>query len=124
MEFSEYFKSIVDQDPNEIVICDLDHRIIYMNPSARSIYSKRGGITLLGKSLLDCHNAASKERIIKVLDWFKADQKNNRVHSFYHEKKNKDVYIVALRNGQNELIGYYEQHQYRNRDMDPLYDFT
>ena len=34
MEISAYFKSIVDQDICAVVICDTQHRIIYMNPSA------------------------------------------------------------------------------------------
>lgn len=27
----DYFKSIIDQDRCAVVICNLDHRIIYMN---------------------------------------------------------------------------------------------
>ena len=34
MELNAYFKSLVDQDRAEVVICDLEHTIIYMNPAA------------------------------------------------------------------------------------------
>ena len=37
---SPYFKSIVDQDRLSIVICDLEHTIIYMNPAAIEDYHK------------------------------------------------------------------------------------
>lgn len=32
MELGAYFKSIIDQDRAAVVICSLDHKIIYMNP--------------------------------------------------------------------------------------------
>ena len=51
MELSVYFKSIIDQDICPIVICNLSHEIIYMNPEAVERYAKRGGIELIGKSL-------------------------------------------------------------------------
>ena len=35
MELGAYFKSIIDQDRAAVVvICSLDHKIIYMNPAA------------------------------------------------------------------------------------------
>ena len=55
MELGAYFKSIIDQDRAAVVICSLDHKIIYMNPAAAANYHKYGGAELLGKSLLDCH---------------------------------------------------------------------
>lgn len=33
-DLNAYFKSIIDQDREAVVICDLDHTIIYMNPAA------------------------------------------------------------------------------------------
>lgn len=75
----------------------------------------------MGKSLLACHNGQSNERIVKVLAWFGADQGNNVVHTYFNEKENKDVYMVALRDEQGELIGYYEKHEFRNRDTTPFY---
>ena len=40
---SPYFKSIVDQDRLSIVICDLEHTIIYMNPAASKIIINMAG---------------------------------------------------------------------------------
>ena len=51
--YVSYFKSIVDQDRAAVVICTLEHEIIYMNPAAVRNYEKWGGDRLLGKSLLD-----------------------------------------------------------------------
>lgn len=123
MELFKYFKSIIDEDRCAVVICDLEHTIIYMNPVACERYAKYGGAALTGKSLLDCHNAKSGELILKVINWFEADKSHNRMYTYYNEKENKDVYMVALRDEEGELIGYYEKHEYRNRETEPLYKF-
>lgn len=52
MELPVFFKSIIDQDSCPVVICDLDHQIIYMNPGAAARYAKQGGADLVGKSLM------------------------------------------------------------------------
>ena len=113
MELSIYFKIIIDQDICPIVICNLSHEIIYMNPEAVERYAKRGGIELIGKSLLNCHNEDSNSKIKKVVKWFSASTENNRIFTFHNPKENKDVYMVALRDDNGILIGYYEKHEYR-----------
>ena len=123
MDLSPFFKSIVEQDTAAVVICDLQHTIIYMNPTAIERYSKRGGAALIGQSLLNCHNANSGIIINKVIDWFKSDKEHNIIHTYYNEKENKDVYMVALRDDKSELIGYYEKHEYRTKDDSPMYQF-
>ena len=116
-----FYKSIVDQDRSSIVICNLKHEIIYMNPAAISNYAKRGGDKLIGRSILDCHNPESRDKIQQVVEWFAADESHNIVYTFHNEKQNKDVYMVALRDD-GELIGYYEKHEYRNAETMEPYD--
>jgi PAS domain-containing protein len=120
----EIFKSVLEQDRSPIVICDLDHKIIYMNPTAIKRYEKRGGEKLIGKSLLDCHNAKSCELIEKVLSWFAESRENNMIFTSRNERENRDVYMVALRDGAGKLIGYYEKHEYRNVERAEPYDFS
>ena len=122
MDLNEVYKSVLEADTSAIVICDLDHKIIYMNPVAVKRYEKWGGANLLGKSLLNCHNEESRITINKVLDYFKTSIDHNIVYTFYNEKENKDVYMVALRNDAGELIAYYEKHAYRNRETMKMYD--
>lgn len=122
MELSMFFKSVLEQDTAPVVICDLEHTIVYMNPVACENYRKFGGEALLGKNLLACHNRRSGELIEKILAWFREDVSHNRVHTFYNEKQNKDVYMIALRDDGGKLIGYYEKHDLRGRDESPLYD--
>lgn len=122
IDINEVYKSVLEADKAAVVICDLDHVIIYMNPAAISRYEKWGGENLIGQSLLNCHNDKSREMILKVLDWFKSSKDNNIVYTSYNEKENKDVYMVALRNVSGELIAYYEKHEYRNRETMKMYD--
>lgn len=123
MDLAPYFKSVVDQDRAPVVLCDLDHTIIYMNPAAVKRYDKRGGIALVGQSLLNCHNPKSNEMIERVVAWFQADQTHNLIYTFRNDKENKDVYMAALRDESGTLIGYYEKHEYRDRETGTLYDF-
>lgn len=121
MELSLFFKSVIDMDTAAVVICNLQHEIIYMNPAAGERYKKSGGLSLVGSSLLDCHNEKSKVKIKQVVDWFLKSPENNRVYTFYNPKENKDVYMIALRDDTGALIGYYEKHEYRNRETAEFY---
>ena len=123
MELYQYFKSMIDEDKCAVVICDLEHTIIYMNPASKVHYAKYGGGNLLGKNLLACHNPRSCEMIKKVVEWFGKDKNNNRIYTYHSERENKDVYMIALRDADGELIGYYEKHEYRNKETANLYDF-
>lgn len=120
----ELFKSVLEQDRSSIVICDLNHKIVFMNKAAIRNYAKRGGKELIGRNLLDCHNEHSVEMIKKVVSWFAEDENNNMIYTFHNDKDNKDVYMVALRDEGNKLIGYYEKHEYRNRESAEIYDFS
>ena len=124
MDLSTYFRSVMEQDQCAVVICNLEHEIIYMNPAAADRYAKRGGAELMGRSLLDCHTEQANEMIKKVVAWFSESADHNRVYTFHNEKENKDVYMVALRDEDGTLIGYYEKHEYRNRETEEFYHFT
>ena len=117
MELSAFFKSVIDQDRAPVVICDLEHTVVYMNPASVARYH----VDLTGKSLKNCHNAESNKKIDDVVDWFKKDTKNNIVYTSRNDKENKDVYMVALRDESGALIGYYEKHEYRNPETQEFY---
>ena len=116
MELNKLFKSVLEQDRAPIVICDLAHTVVYMNPVAK----KRKD--LIGQNLKNCHNARSNELIDKVIEWFQESVDNNIVYTYNNEKENKDVYMVALRDENGELIGYYEKHEYRDKETGKLYE--
>ncbi len=114
----QLFKSILDQDKAPIVVCDMQSTVVYMNPSAIARYKR----DLTGRNLKSCHPASANEKIERVLEWFKNSRDNNIVYTFRNDEENKDVYMVALRDPEGNLIGYYEKHEYRNRETAKLYD--
>lgn len=124
MKLEKFFKSIIEQDRCAVVICNLEHEIIYMNPAAMERYKKRGGERLIGRNLLNCHNSQSAQIIKKVVSWFKESTEHNIIYTFRNEKENKDVYMVALRDEDKRLIGYYEKHEYRDMEKGGTYDFS
>ncbi len=121
---TELFQSVLDQDRAPVVICDLAHTVVYMNPAAIEHYQRQGGKTLLGRSLLRCHSPKSAEMIERVVAWFAESREHNMIYTFRNPEENKDVYMVALRDGDGRLIGYYEKHEYRNVETAELYDFS
>ena len=123
MELTQLFKSVLDADTAPVVICNLQHDIVYMNPCAMKRYAYRGGSELVGKSIFECHNDKANEMIKRVVAWFEESARHNIIHTFKNKKENKDVYMVALRDDNKNLIGYYEKHEYRNAETASLYDF-
>ena len=123
MDLTPYFKSALDQDRAPVVLCDLNHTVIYMNPAAGERYAKQGGMALAGTSLLNCHPPKANEMIERVVEWFRADRTHNLIYTFRNDSENKDVYMVALRDRGGALIGYYEKHEYRDRETMGLYEF-
>lgn len=117
MELSAFFKSVLEQDSAPVVICDLEHTVVYMNPSA----IKRYHADLTGESLKKCHNNEANKKIDMVIAWFAQSKENNIVYTYNNEKENKDVYMIALRDDNGELIGYYEKHEYRSKETVSLY---
>ncbi len=124
MESNVFFLSVLEQDRAPVVLCDLKHTVVYLNPAAAKRYEYADGADMVGKSLMNCHNAKSRELIENCLAWFAADEEHNIVHESYNPQENKDVYIVALRDTEKKLIGYYEKHEYRSHDGTEFYDFT
>ncbi|MEE1187128.1 MAG: PAS domain-containing protein [Acutalibacteraceae bacterium] len=118
MNLSAFFKSVIDADTKSVVICDLEHIVVYMNPAALSRYK----IDLTGKSIKSCHNADSNEKIDRVVAWFLQSKDNNIVYIAHKDKDNRDVYMIALRDDEGELIGYYEKHEYKNKETKKMYD--
>jgi len=114
---NKLLKSVLEQDTAPVVVCDINGIIVYMNPTAKKHYHK----DLTGGNIRNCHPPKANEMIDKVLGWFKQSKDNNIIYTYHNEKENKDVYMVALRDDDGTLIGYYEKHEYRNKETDTLY---
>lgn len=107
MEKDKMLTYILDAYPYSIVFVDCDHIIRYMNKMAEyHYYKERGYSELIGKSLFECHNAQSEEKIRSHIDKLK----NHGNEIFLGVSvKNQRIYISPVRNENGELIGYFER---------------
>lgn len=117
MNINTFFKSVIDADTASVVICDLEHTVVYMNPASIARYK----VDITGKSIKACHNDESNKKIDRVVAWFAESRENNIVYTSHNAKENKDIYMVALRDENGALIGYYEKHEYRNKETAEMY---
>lgn len=121
MDLNAYFKAVVDGDPAPVVVCGPDHTVLYVNPAAAARYDYAGGANLVGTSILDCHSPQTAQVMEQIWAWFQESVQNNRVFEGHNPKENKDVYMVALRGEDGQLLGYYEKHEYRTAEANPKF---
>jgi DUF438 domain-containing protein len=107
MEREKLLAYILDSYTYPVVFADCDHVIRYVNNNSEYFYYKeRGYDDLIGKSLFDCHNDKSKEKIIAAVE----NLKNHGMEPFLGvDVKNRRLYIQPVRNENGELIGYIER---------------
>ena len=107
MDREKMLSYILDSYPYPVVFADSGHIIRYMNKNAEYLYySERGYRDLIGKSIFDCHNEKSKEKIIAGVERLK----NHGMEQFLGvDAKNRRLYMQAVRDEAGELIGYIER---------------
>jgi transcriptional regulator with PAS, ATPase and Fis domain len=77
-----------DGFPSNIIVCDKDGVIIYMNKQAQKAYAKDGGAKLIGKNLIDCHPEPSKTKVKELLQSGKPNSytiEKNAIKKFIHQ---------------------------------------
>ncbi|MBT3319020.1 MAG: PAS domain-containing protein [Clostridia bacterium] len=102
------YKELLDTLVVPIVFCDLNHVIVYMNEAAGEKYKKRGGMSILGNSIFDCHKESSNIVIREIF---------GRMQAGLNEQITRDtdkikIFMCAVRNELGELIGYYERYEH------------
>ena len=116
----DFFKGIVDSEEGPIVICSLDYRVIYENPAALKYYSSVSPMT--GKLLSTYMDEEMMSKVTMSVEWFKEDKKNNKVFALHDKTNNMDMYILAIRGSDNELIGFYGRREDRTPDKGKEFD--
>jgi PAS domain S-box-containing protein len=97
--------AILDSLQAPLLVADTDHIIRYMNKAAIAFYE--GGETLLGRSLLECHNQQSQQVIREVLTALEAGEEERLIST---SEKHR-VYMRAVRGADGRLLGYYERYE-------------
>lgn len=80
-KYSDFSKMVFDTAQFDGMLVD-----IYMNPAAVLNYEKWGGEKLIGRSLMECHNQASRE---KIQQWVLFDSVTESVY----EKEVDKLYL-------------------------------
>jgi transcriptional regulator with PAS, ATPase and Fis domain len=103
-----FYDVLLDSIKNPIVFCDMNDIMLYMNTSAVSHYGTRGGKSLIGQSVLDCHNPVSGKMIAEIKERFLAEPELDEV--MITDNKKYRIWMRAVReNGQ--VIGYFERYE-------------
>lgn len=105
MENLEILKGILDSYPYPIVFVDNEYIIRFMNKKATEHYEKKGKY-LIGKSIFDCHNEKSAQKIKEYYEEIKCNGKDVFV---FVNSKNQRVYMQGVRNEKGEWIGFIER---------------
>jgi hypothetical protein len=59
----EWFEGL----PCSVTVCDRDYTVLYLNERSAEVNAADGGKSLIGKNLLDCHPAAARRKLRKVM---------------------------------------------------------
>lgn len=97
--------ALLDSLKESLLFADTDHTIRYMNKAAIARYKR--GESLIGTSLLDCHNENSQRIMIDIL----AAMHEGEDERFIGEFKGQRLYMRAVRDEDGKLVGYYERYE-------------
>jgi nitrogen-specific signal transduction histidine kinase len=96
---------ILDSLTEPVLVGDTDHKVVYMNRAAAEHY--KGGRSLMGTSLLDCHNENSQRTMVAVLAALDAGEDERLIF----ESNDKRIFMRAVRDESGTLLGYYERYE-------------
>ena len=97
--------AILDSLKDPLLLADTEHVIRYMNRAAIAYYSE--GESLIGRSLLDCHNEQSQQQIIEILAAMQAGEEERLIT----DNEKHRIYMRAVRGADGQVLGYYERYE-------------
>ncbi len=99
--------AILDSLKDPLLFVNTDHIIRYMNPAAEKHYSE--GRTLLGKSIMDCHNEHSCQMMLAIFEKMRNGLEEEKITD---DDKHR-IYMHAVRDANRNLLGYYERYEWK-----------
>ncbi len=97
--------AILDSLTIPILFADTNHIICYLNRAAANQYDE--GYGLLGKSLLNCHEAASQKIMQAILD----DMQQGLGERLITDDEKHRIFMRAVRDENGKLLGYFERYE-------------
>ncbi|WP_321530169.1 PAS domain-containing protein [uncultured Desulfuromonas sp.] len=106
----EIYQALLNTLQSPVVFVDNDHIIRYLNRAAQVRYYEHQGFSnLIGKSLFDCHNKNSEQRMIQIHARLVAGEDRVLLKS----SDTETISVVAVRDHDRRLLGYYEYFEWR-----------
>jgi PAS domain-containing protein len=97
--------ALLDSLKDPILVADTEHVTIYMNKAATAYYQE--GETLIGRSLLDCHNERSQQMMIDIL----AEMSEGLEERLITDNEKHRIYMRVVRDPDGKVLGYYERYE-------------
>ncbi len=102
----DIYLSILNSIQTEIVFCDVNHKVLFINDYAKEKYKDSN--LKIGDSIFSCHKNGNSHKIIKE-SFSKLENGENKVFLYKSEKTGSDAYLIAIRDRNRDLLGYWEQ---------------
>jgi len=96
--------AILDSLQDPILVADTGHVVRYLNKAAIEFYE--GGESLIGSSLLDCHNERSQQMMTEIL----ADMHKGVAERLITDDEEHQIFMRVVRGADGEVLGYYERY--------------
>ena len=109
--------AILDSLKDPILFADTEHVTRYMNKAA--IVHYQGGESLIGSSLLDCHNEQSQRMMVQIL----AEMHQGLEERLITDDEEERIFMRVVRDPDGQVLGYYERYEPpRQRTNDTMAD--
>jgi PAS domain-containing protein len=103
---ADFLAAILDSLKDPVLVADTQHVTCYMNRAAVAYYEE--GESLMGRSLLDCHQQASQRMMIDILA---AMQSEGLDEQLITDNEKHRIYMRAVRDEAGLVLGYYERYE-------------
>ena len=77
---------------------------------------------MVGKHLTLFCNTETMTKVDMVIEWFKEEKVNNRIFAAHKKETNEDIYIVAIRDENENLIGFTSVYECRTPEKAEQYE--
>jgi PAS domain-containing protein len=102
---ASFLAAILDSLKDPVLVADTEHVARYMNKAAVAHYEE--GESLIGQSLLDCHNKRSQRMMIEIL----AEMHQGLDERLITDDEEHRIYMRVVRDPDGQVLGYYERYE-------------
>jgi PAS domain-containing protein len=102
---ASFLAAILDSLKDPILVADTDHVTRYMNKAAIAYYDE--GESLIGRSLLDCHNELSQQMMKEIL----AEMHQGLDECLITDNEEHRIFMRVVRDPGGRVLGYYERYE-------------